>query len=90
MLRLDAEEAQIMAGRPVRSPQDARELLELGPDLVAVGLSGGSNVVVWADGEVVRPPGDVTVVDPTGGGDSFTAGSSPPCARDFHRRTWPA
>lgn len=74
VLRLDAEEAQIVAGRSVHSPKDARELLELGPDLVAVGRSDGSNVVVWAGGDVVLPPGDVTVVDPTGGGDSFTAG----------------
>ena len=74
VLRADAQEAEMVAGRPVTGVADARLLLELGPALVAVGLPGGGDLLVWTQGQLELPPGAETVVDATGGGDSFTAG----------------
>jgi ribokinase len=73
VLRADAREAELIAGRPVKDLADARRLLDLGPDLVAVGRPDGGNLLVWAQGQVALTPGAETVVDVTGGGDSFTA-----------------
>jgi ribokinase len=73
VLRADAREAELIAGRPVKDLADARRLLDLGPDLVAVGRPDGGNLLVWAQGQVALPPGAEKTVDVTGGGDSFTA-----------------
>ena len=73
VLRMDAEEAALLAGEAVTTVRHARELLDRGPTLVAVGLPDGGNLVVWAEGALELPPSTGPVVDPTGGGDSFTA-----------------
>lgn len=73
VLRLDAHEAELVAGEAVTDVGRVRRLQERGPGLVAVGLPGGGDLVVWADGHLEVPPSP-DPVDPTGGGDSFTAG----------------
>lgn len=72
VLRLDAHEAALVAGEPVTEVDQVRRSGERGPALVAVGLPDGGNLVVWADGHLRVPPSP-DPVDPTGGGDSFTA-----------------
>jgi ribokinase len=74
VLRMDAEEAELVVGAPVTSMVQVRELLERGPRLVAVGLPAGGDLVAWQEGQVELPPSSGPVVDPTGGGDSFVAG----------------
>jgi ribokinase len=74
VLRLDAQEAELVGEGPVTTFDQARQLLDSGPRIVAVGLPGGGDLLVWRDGQVELPPGADPVVDPTGGGDSFVAG----------------
>lgn len=77
ILRADAHEAELLAGRGVESPDDAiraaRELRENGPRLVALAVEGEGNVFVWEDGELFLPLEKADVVDTTGGGDAFVA-----------------
>lgn len=77
VLRADAHEAQLWAGRPLRDAADAlaaaRELLRAGPRLVVLGAGAEGNVAAWPDGELALPFGDDPVVDTTGAGDAFTA-----------------
>jgi ribokinase len=74
VLRVNAEEAELVAGTAVTSVDQARELLERGPRLVCVGLPGGGDLVVWPEGKLELSPQADPPVDPTGGGDSFVAG----------------
>ena len=78
VLRADAREAEMPAGEPVTSADQARDLagrlLDAGPDLVALAVPEVGDLVVTAEGSVLLPLADVEVVDPTGAGDAFTAG----------------
>lgn len=74
VLRMDAEEAELVEGAPLTTFDQARQLLDRGPRLVAVGLPGGGDLVVWRDDQIALPAGADPVIDPTGGGDSFVAG----------------
>ena len=77
MLRCDAREAELVAGRPVPDATAARvvarELLEAGPTLIVLAVGEEGNLAVWSDGEVLVPLTDNEVVDSTGGGDAFVA-----------------
>lgn len=73
VLRANPQEAELLVGEPVTTVAAARQLLDRGPGLVAVGQPGGGDLVVWRDGAVQLPPSEGPVVDPTGGGDTFTA-----------------
>lgn len=77
VLRADAHEAQLWAGRTLRGAADAlvaaRELVGAGLGLVVLGAGAEGNVAAWPEGELVLPFGDDPVVDTTGGGDAFTA-----------------
>ena len=62
---------------PVATVADARiaatELLQHGPDVVALAVPGVGDLVVWRDGEVLLPLA-AEVVDPTGAGDACVVG----------------
>ncbi|MFD5830270.1 PfkB family carbohydrate kinase [Lentzea sp. NPDC060358] len=77
VVRADHREAELLTGRTIETAGDAvaaaRELLALGPDLVAFAVDDVGNVVAWDSDELVLPLGDVEVADTTGGGDSFVA-----------------
>jgi ribokinase len=77
VLRADAGEAELIAGRPVTGVRDAlavgRELLAAGPALVALAVPGAGDLLVWPGGSHLLPLSDVPVIDPTGAGDAFTA-----------------
>lgn len=77
VVRADHQEAELLSGRTIKTADDAveaaREVLALGPDLVAFAVDDVGNVFVWDSGQLVIPLGDVEVVDTTGGGDAFVA-----------------
>jgi ribokinase len=77
VLRVDAREAEILVGQPVQTAQDAAFAAALlrsrGPAIVAV-ASGDGNTIAWGGQQLHLPFGEVTVLDSTGGGDSFVAG----------------
>ncbi|MFI5931048.1 PfkB family carbohydrate kinase [Actinoplanes sp. NPDC051494] len=71
VLRADAREAEILLGaRP--TPGNARDLLDKGPSLLALGLDDG-NLFIWRDGHLLLPLTHEKVADTTGSGDAFTA-----------------
>ena len=77
VLRLDAQEAELLAGHPIPDEAAARtvaaDLLNRGPDLVVVAVGSG-NLVAWSEGAVLIPLiAPDAVVDTTGGGDAFVA-----------------
>lgn len=77
VLRADGREAGVLLGESVdddgQALRGASTLLEAGPSVVALASPGG-NAVAWREGAVMIHHGDERVVDPTGAGDSFTAG----------------
>jgi ribokinase len=77
VLRLDAEEAELMAGQAVTDADAAQSLagalLDRGVGVVAVAVSEG-DLVVWRRGRHFVPHGDAPVLDRTGAGDAFMAG----------------
>ena len=78
MLRLDAREAELLAGRPIPDEAAARtvaaDLLERGPHLVVIAVGNEGNLVCTRDDAVLLPlVDDGPVVDTTGGGDAFVA-----------------
>lgn len=77
VLRADAKEAQLLTGETIDSVDDARraarDLLRAGPEVVALGTSGG-DLVAWEGGHVYLEHESDEIVDPTGGGDAFVAG----------------
>jgi len=78
VLRADATEASLLTGIEIASRDDAEHaahaLQAHGPELVAVGVPGAGDLVVWPSGSIFLPFGDAPVVDPTGAGDAFLAG----------------
>jgi ribokinase len=77
VVRADARETELLAGRPVPDAaaglRVGRLLLDNGPRLVALSVGDAGNVFVWPDGDIVVPLAEVDVVDTTGAGDAFTA-----------------
>ena len=78
VLRLDAQEAELLAGHSIPDEAAARtvaaELLNRGPDLVVVAVGTDGNLVAWPEGAVLLPLVEPdAVVDTTGGGDAFVA-----------------
>jgi len=77
VLRCDAREAELIAGRAVPDADAARsvarELLTDGPDLVVLAVGEEGNLAVWPDGDQLVSLSDAEVVDTTGGGDAFVA-----------------
>ncbi|HEV2782761.1 MAG TPA: PfkB family carbohydrate kinase [Actinophytocola sp.] len=77
VLRTDATEASLVAGRELRTAEEAVEaagelLHRHRMSLVAFAVGDG-NVFVWDGGQLVLPLVDTDVVDTTGSGDAFTA-----------------
>ncbi|WP_432537549.1 PfkB family carbohydrate kinase [Kineococcus arenarius] len=77
VLRADAQEAELLLGRGLDGSdavlEAAHELVARGPRLVVLEAGSAGNAVAWQGGGELVPLTDVDVVDPTGGGDSFTA-----------------
>ena len=78
VLRLDAREAELLAGRPIPDESAAgtvaAELLEHGPHLVVIAIGNEGNLLCTCDDAVLLPlVDDEPVVDTTGGGDAFVA-----------------
>jgi ribokinase len=78
LLRVDAAEAALFAGRPVTTVDEAtalaHRLLHQGPELVALAVADAGDLLVWKDGRHLFGHADVPVVDRTGAGDAFMAG----------------
>ncbi|HWJ52929.1 MAG TPA: PfkB family carbohydrate kinase [Propionibacteriaceae bacterium] len=78
VLRLDAQEAELLAGHPIPDEATARsvaaDLLNRGPNLVVIAVGRDGNLVAWPEGAVMLPLLEPdAVVDTTGGGDAFVA-----------------
>lgn len=77
VLRADAHEAELLAGRRIYGVDDAahaaEELLSSGPVFVALGVEGRGNLFAWPQGHVFYPLDDAQTVDTTGAGDAFVA-----------------
>ncbi|HVW40933.1 MAG TPA: PfkB family carbohydrate kinase [Amycolatopsis sp.] len=77
ILRADAREAGLWAGREIRDVRTAVEvgeaLLEYGLSLAVLEVSGQGNVFVARDGHEFLPLTTVDVVDTTGAGDALVA-----------------
>lgn len=77
VVRADAQETELLLGRPIPGLEATRaaadELLQRGPELVALAVPDEGDLVAWHGGQVVLPLSE-DAVDPTGGGDSFVAG----------------
>jgi len=78
VVRADDTEAALLLGRELAGVDDAvdaaAQLLAEGPEVVALAVGSEGNVVAWRGGHVVMPLFAGEPVDPTGGGDAFTAG----------------
>jgi ribokinase len=78
VIRADATEASLIAGREIGTAAQARELadrlLACGPGLVALAVPKVGDLVAWDGGSRLFEFADVDVVDPTGAGDAFVAG----------------
>jgi ribokinase len=78
VLRLDAQEAELLAGHPIPDEATARsvaaDLLYSGPKLVVIAVGRDGNLVAWPEAAVMLPLLEPdAVVDTTGGGDAFVA-----------------
>jgi ribokinase len=78
VLRLDAQEAELLAGHPIRDEAAARTvaagLLNQRPELVVIAVGTDGNLVAWPEGAAMLPLIEPNaVVDTTGGGDAFVA-----------------
>ena len=79
VLRLDAHEAELLAGEPIPDEAAARrvaeDLLGRGPELVVIAVGTEGNLVAAPGDATLLPLVDATaVVDTTGSGDAFVAG----------------
>jgi ribokinase len=92
VLRLDHHEAELLTGARITDAESgrraARDLLERGPQLVAVAVDGVGNAFAWPGDDLVLPLTGTHVVDTTGGGDAFTAALT--CALTAGRTPWHA
>ncbi len=86
VFRADADEAELLAGEPVRTAAAATALasriLRKGPVLVALAIPGVGDLLVWRDGSRLFPLSSAPVVDRTGAGDAFMAGLIAALRRD--------
>lgn len=77
VLRCDAHEAELIAGRPIPDVETARsvshELRDAGPSLVVLAVGDDGNLAVWDQGDILVPLAEVAAVDSTGAGDAFVA-----------------
>ncbi len=79
VLRLDAQEAELLAGQEIPDEAAARavaaDLLSRGPELVVIAVGTDGNLVAWPGDATLLPLVDAAeVVDTTGSGDAFVAG----------------
>ena len=79
VLRLDAQEAEILAEQEIPDEAAARavatDLLTRGPELVVIAVGAEGNLVAWPGDAIMLPLVDTAeVVDTTGSGDAFVAG----------------
>ena len=79
VLRLDAQEAELLAGQEIPDEAAARavaaDLLARGPELVVIAVGTDGNLVAWPGDATLLPLVDAAeVVDTTGSGDAFVAG----------------
>lgn len=78
VLRLDAQEAELLAGRPIPDEAAARavaqDLLGRGPETVVIAVGTDGNLVAGPGGASLVPLVDTETVDTTGSGDAFVAG----------------
>ncbi len=78
VVRADPEEAELLAGRPLRSPDEvyraAEQICGAGPRLVIMTVANRGEAVTWREGRAFIPFRDTPILDPTGGGDAFIAG----------------
>lgn len=78
VIRADATEASLIAGREITTAKQAFELadhlLTCGPGLVAIAVPKVGDLVSWRGGSQLFEFADVDVMDPTGAGDAFVAG----------------
>ena len=65
---------ELLEDDPAACRQAARDLLGLGPHMVALKLGGRGALLVTHDGEWSLPAHAMDVVDTTGAGDAFSAG----------------
>jgi ribokinase len=92
VVRADATEAALLAGRELRGPEEsaaaARELLRRHRlSLVAFAVAGAGNVFVWDGGDELIPLVETEVVDTTGSGDAFTAALTSALCRGYEPHT---
>lgn len=77
VLRADGHEAELLTGRRINDADDAvraaGELLDSGPEFVALAVEGEGNLFAWPKGHVFHPLDDAQIVDTTGAGDAFVA-----------------
>lgn len=77
VIRADAHEAGLLTGVAMVDPEtardEARRLIARGPEVVAFGVEGQGDVVVWDGGHRFFPFGQ-GAADATGAGDAFLAG----------------
>ncbi|MDF2823889.1 MAG: putative kinase, pfkB family carbohydrate kinase family, partial [Mycobacterium sp.] len=78
VLRLDAQEAQLLSGDSIDDVAAgltvADGIRRAGPGIVAVAVPGIGDLVVWSSGHHLVRHGDAEVIDQTGAGDAFVAG----------------
>ncbi|NOQ59459.1 PfkB family carbohydrate kinase [Mycolicibacterium fortuitum] len=78
VFRADAAEAELIAGQPIDTVAAARalagRLVDRGPELVCLAISGVGDLLAWHGGDSLFPHSDAPVVDRTGAGDAFVAG----------------
>jgi len=68
------DEARMLAGIEGSADDACRELLQLGPDIVALKQGEKGSVIYTKDDKLVVPSFKVQEIDPTGAGDCFGAG----------------
>jgi ribokinase len=79
VLRLDAQEAELLADRAIPDEAAARavaaDLLDRGPELVVLAVGTDGNLLAWPGDAALLPLVDTAeVIDTTGSGDAFVAG----------------
>ena len=91
VLRMDSEEAEALAGRPLQTPKDtagfAADLLAKGAAGAVIVARGAEGNVLVTDGQrLMAQPPKVQLVSAVGAGDSFVAGLTLAMAQ---RQAWP-